>query len=73
MKPIVHVPHVVLTTPAKTVTAFDKRLVKLVSEMKATLIATKNPKGVGLAGPQVGESWRVFLTRPKESIQSAYS
>ena len=67
MKPIVHVPHVVLTTPAKTVTAFDKRLVKLVSEMKATLIATKNPKGVGLAGPQVGESWRVFLTRPKES------
>lgn len=67
MKPIVHVPHVVLTTPAKTVTAFDKRLVKLVSEMKATLVATKNPKGVGLAAPQMGVPLRVFLTRPKES------
>ena len=67
MKPIVHVPHVVLSTPTKTVTAFDKQLVKLVSEMKATLVATKNPKGVGLAASQVAEPWRVFVTRPKES------
>ena len=66
MKPIVHVPHVVLTTPAKTVTAFDKRLGKLVAEMKATLVSTKNPKGVGLAAAQIGEPWRVFVTRLKE-------
>ncbi len=66
MKQIVHVPHTILTTPAKTVTSFDKRLLKLVNAMKRTLIATNKPKGVGLAAPQIGESWRIFLTRPTE-------
>lgn len=61
-----YVPDTVLTTPAKTVTVFDKKLGKLIKEMKATLLATKNPKGVGLAAPQIGESLRVFITRPKE-------
>lgn len=32
--------------------------------MKATLRAATNPKGVGLAAPQIGEPWRVFITRP---------
>lgn len=69
MKPIVRVPNHVLTTQTQTVTAFDKRLTKLIEEMTATLIATKNPKGVGLAGPQIGQPWRVFITRPKvESV-----
>ncbi|MBI3955873.1 peptide deformylase [Candidatus Gottesmanbacteria bacterium] len=66
MKPIVHVPNQVLTTQTQTVTVFDKRLTKLIEEMTATLIATKNPKGVGLAAPQIGQPWRVFITRPKE-------
>ena len=66
MKAIVKVPHTVLTASAKTVTQFDKRLVKLTTEMKATLLSTKNPKGVGLAAPQIGEPWRVFITRPRE-------
>jgi len=66
MKAIITTPHPVLTTPTKTVTSFDKRLTKLVAAMKTTLRATKNPKGVGLAAPQVGEPWRVFITRPKE-------
>lgn len=69
MKPIVYVPHEVLTTPAKTVVGFDKKLASLVSDLKETLIATRNPKGVGLAAPQIGESWRVFITRPKEQDQ----
>ncbi len=67
MKSIVNVPNVVLTTPAKTVVVFDKSLLKLVDEMKASLRATVKPKGVGLAAPQIGESWRVFITRPKET------
>ena len=64
MQPIVRVPNDVLTVQAKIVTLFDKRLQKLIEEMKRTLINTKNPKGVGLAASQIGESWRVFLTRP---------
>lgn len=66
MKPIVHVPNQVLTTPAKPVTKFDGDLTKLVQEMKETLLATVNPKGVGLAATQVGVGLRIFLTRPTE-------
>lgn len=66
MKSIIKVPNSILTTPAAPVTSFDKRLGKLIAEMKATLKATNNPKGVGLAAPQIGEPWRVFLTRPAE-------
>jgi len=69
MKPIITSPDPVLAAPAKTVTSFDKRLAKLVRDMKATLRATRNPKGVGLAAPQIGESWRVFLTKPKDEIR----
>lgn len=67
MKPIVHVPNPVLTTPAKKVTEFNGKLSKLISDMKETLLATINPKGVGLAAPQVGVGLRVFLTRPTET------
>jgi peptide deformylase len=66
MRPIVHVPNQILTTSAQTVTAFDHKLENLISEMKGTLKATVDPKGVGLAAPQVGVSLRVFLTRPTE-------
>lgn len=66
MNHIIHAPHVALTTPAKNVATFDKRLDTLIETMKRTLIATNNPKGVGLAAPQIGESWRVFITRPTE-------
>lgn len=67
MKPIVVVPNPVLTTPAKPVETFDGKLITLVEEMKKTLLATVNPKGVGLAATQVGVGLRVFLTRPTES------
>ncbi|MEK7543255.1 MAG: peptide deformylase [Patescibacteria group bacterium] len=66
MKQIVKVPDVVLTTPAATITVFDKKLTKLIDEMKASLMATRNPKGVGLAAPQIGQSVRVFMTKPRE-------
>lgn len=67
MKPIVKVPNPVLSTPAQTVDFFDKRLAKLVKEMTDTLLATTNPKGVGLAAPQIGESYRIFISRPTEN------
>ncbi len=67
MKPIVITPNAVLSTQAKTVTSFDKRLTKLVKDMKVTLRGAKNPKGVGLAAPQIGEPLRVFVTRPKDA------
>lgn len=67
MKPIVLVPNAVLTSPSQTVTRFDAKLESLIRQMRETLKATRNPKGVGLAAPQIGESVRVFVVRPKES------
>ncbi len=73
MKPIVTIPHEVLTTPTKSITVFDKKLARLIADLTKTLIATKNPKGVGLAAPQIGEPYRVFVTRPNEkSIVRAF-
>lgn len=69
MKPIITSPDPVLTTPARTVSTFDKRLAKLIRDMKATLRATKNPKGVGLAAPQIGEPWRIFITKQGTDIR----
>ena len=69
MKPIVSTPHPVLTTPARTIVSFDKRLEKLIRDMKSTLRAATHPKGVGLAAPQIGEPWRVFITRPTEKSE----
>jgi peptide deformylase len=66
MKPIVKVPNDVLTTPAQDIKRFDTTLVKLIRELKDTLISTKNPKGVGLAAPQIGVPLRIFVTRPHE-------
>ncbi|MCX8009289.1 MAG: peptide deformylase [Patescibacteria group bacterium] len=64
MKPILHIPNDILTKPAKTVKTFDMRLHQLVENMIKTLNATKKPKGVGLAAPQIGEPYRVFITKP---------
>lgn len=65
-KPIVNIPHKVLFSQAKTITVFDEKLLHQINDMKDTLLSTDNPKGVGLAGPQVGLSLRLFITRPTE-------
>jgi peptide deformylase len=66
MKPIVLIPNPVLTTPAKPVTGFDKKLHQLIADLTETLTVTQNPKGVGLAAPQIGQPWRVFVIKPTE-------
>lgn len=63
---IVTVPNSVLTTPAKEVKTVDKKVKQTIAQMQKVLVATRNPKGVGLAAPQIGASLRIFITRPKE-------
>lgn len=69
MKRIIHTPNAVLSTRAKEVKVFDKKLKKMIADMKEALIATKNPKGVGLAAPQIGLPLRIFITRPNEKTE----
>lgn len=66
MKPIVHIPNKVLYEKAKDIKVFDRKLKTIIKDMKEALVATTNPKGVGLAAPQIGVSLRIFITRPTE-------
>lgn len=66
MKHIVHTPHEALTKPAAKISKFDTQIKAIISDMKETLVNADNPKGVGLAAPQVGLSLRIFLMRPEE-------
>lgn len=64
MSNVVTVPSEVLRSPCKVVTSLDTRVIKVIEDMYKTLKKTKNPQGVGLAAPQIGESLRIFLSRP---------
>lgn len=66
MKHIICIPQTILSHPAKPVVSFDRNLASLIRDMKAALRAARNPKGVGLAAPQIGVPLRIFVTRPTE-------
>ena len=46
---------------AKPVKNIDKKIIKLVSDLKETLISQNDPEGIGLAAPQVGKSLQLFI------------
>ena len=66
MKKIITIPHPSLRKKSKPVTRVDKKLLSFVSELKETLYRKRNPKGVGLAAPQVNKLWRIFVTNIDE-------
>lgn len=45
---------------SKPVTKVDKKVSRLVQDLKDTLAVQKDPEGVGLAAPQIGVNLRVF-------------
>jgi peptide deformylase len=57
---IVTVPHASLRKIAQPVVVIDKKLHQLMEGLQTTLSKKDNPRGVGLAAPQVDRSWRVF-------------
>lgn len=64
MSKIVIVPSPILRQPTRPVTTLDKRVISVLKDMIETLVATKDPEGVGLAAPQIGVPLRIFLARP---------
>lgn len=69
MLKIVTAPNPVLSDIAKPVARVDASVVKIIEEMKKTLEATTDPKGVGLAAPQVGKSLRIFIAKPADESE----
>lgn len=60
----------ILIEKALEVKKFDKKLLDIIHDMDEALKNTKDPVGVGLAAPQVGIPFRLFLARPNENIQA---
>lgn len=63
MYKIVKAPAEVLRNKTKPVDFSGEKLEKIISEMTTTLLAQKDPEGVGLAGNQVNLPYRIFLAR----------
>lgn len=68
---IITAPHPTLRQIAKEVTVFDKKFFKFLEELADTLIKKEQPKGVGLAAPQVNKSIRVFAAILGEKNQDS--
>jgi peptide deformylase len=59
---IITVPHSVLRSTSQIVDASSNDVKKFLSEIEYTLVNQRNPKGVGLAAPQLGQPKRIFAT-----------
>lgn len=66
MYKIIVTPSPELLKKSSPVTKFDKKLAQIISGMKQTLDATRDPVGVGLAAPQIGVLKCIFLSKPAE-------
>lgn len=54
---------------SKPVVKIDKKIKSLISDLKDTLAIQKNPEGVGLAAPQIGKNFQVFLASYKGFVR----
>lgn len=50
-----------LRLKSRPVTKIDKKVLKIIQDLKDTLRVQKDPEGVGLAAPQIGKNLRLFL------------
>jgi peptide deformylase len=63
MMKIITVPHRTLRTTAQPVEKVDKKVRQFIQDLEKTLAQKNNPRGVGLAAPQVDNKWRIFSTQ----------
>ena len=70
VKKIVGVKNPRLRIKSKSVKNIDKKILKLIQDLHDTLSAQKNPEGVGLAGPQIGKNYRVFVAKLEGNIKT---
>lgn len=71
---IITIPHPTLRTEAQEVRTVDKKLIQFIKELEDTLKKKDNPRGVGLAAPQVDTKWRIFSTQlPTEPQSDEYT
>jgi peptide deformylase len=70
IKPILQSGDPVLRTKSKDIEKIDKKILDLIKDMKDTLVVQKDPEGIGLAAPQIGKNFRIFLMKPKKTEEA---
>lgn len=68
MLKILTLPNPKLRQKAKKVMSVDKRIEKIIKEMRMVLEKSESPKGIGLAAPQLGIPLRIILVRFGKTI-----
>lgn len=53
----------------KKVKEIDKKVISIAKDLKETLKVQKDPEGVGLAAPQIGENLRIFAMNDNGKIR----
>jgi len=53
----------------KKVKVIDKKVISITKDLKETLTVQKDPEGVGLAAPQIGENLRIFAMNDNGKIR----
>lgn len=67
MYAIITTPNPILLQQSTDIKKVDAKIREIVEKMKVTLDHTTDPKGVGLAAPQVGLSLNLFLAKPTDN------
>ncbi len=65
---ILTVPNPLLRQKAKKVAGIDKKILRLVKDLKDTLKVQESPRGVGLSAPQIGVSKRILVLKLEQEI-----
>ena len=58
-----------LRIKSKVVKNFDKKMLKIITDLRDTLTVQKDPEGVGLAAPQIGVNLKIFIMKYKSKLQ----
>ncbi|MCX7928372.1 MAG: peptide deformylase [Patescibacteria group bacterium] len=59
-----------LRIKSKPVSKLDKKTKEIIKDLYDTLLAQKDPEGIGLAAPQIGKNLRIFLMKDKDTIKT---
>jgi peptide deformylase len=69
IKKIVPAKNPILRIKSKTIEKFDKKINILAQDLEDTLLAQRDPEGIGLAAPQIGVHLRIFAMLDGKKIR----
>jgi len=59
-----------LRKKSKPIRRVDKKILSLINDLKETLLAQKEPEGVGLAAPQIGKNLKIFVIKTNDQLKT---